>query len=210
MHPTRFVTIICDVASNADTDDPGSVQLVQEILSTSRRVEWDLAHEKLMHYMLQGSGADLEVTARALIIRYDWNPSRNRYTANAAAGIVSKLLEWCDACVVLEPRAFRFSGTRVPRSGLFWEWVEPSEAFDVWFLPGTVPRVMVRRARFDAEQPLADAPPHPLGFPYRTVTLEQPIPCPHCGHYSDSYRDVEQAWICGKCARSFPVGPVEY
>lgn len=203
----RFVGYDGCVTNDSHVPDLESVRKVQEVLRTWRRVEPDAGDEKLMSYMLQGAGADLEVTARALTIRYDWNPCRHRYVTNAAPGIVSKLLEWCKARVVTAPRAFRFPGTLVPRSGLFWELIERSEAFDVWFFPDDAVKVMVRRSRLDAERPLADAPPPPIRFEYRNVNLAQSIACPHCGHVSDSYRDLSGAWLCSKCARSFPVGP---
>lgn len=189
------------------TADLQSVQKVQEILRTWRRVDLQRGDVKLMYFILMGAAADLEVASEALTIRYDWNPSRHRYFPNAAPGIVSKLLEWCGARVIVEPSAFRFSGTCLPRRGLFWARIEPSEAFDVWFFPETEARVMVRRATRDASLPRADTPPRPVRAERRVVTLAHPIACPHCGNFADSYRNLGSAWLCATCARSFPVGP---
>ncbi len=195
------------MAARSDVPDTKIEQQVQEILRTWRRVELLPGDDKLMHYILKGSAADLEVTARALVIRYDWHPSRHRYFANAAPGIVSRLLEWCDARVVTEPRAFRFSGNRVPRRGLFWELVEPSEAFDVWFFPAHIVRVMVRRAKLGTELPVASSPPPSVRARLSVVTLARLHACPHCGHEAKSYRNLGTAWVCGACAQSFSVGP---
>jgi hypothetical protein len=200
--------MIRDVTGQSDPPGEEIVQQVQGILRTWRRVEFLPGDDKLMHYLLKGSAADLEVTARALVIRYDWNPSRHRYDADAAPGIVSKLLEWCDARVVSEPRAFRFSGRKVPPSGLFWELVEPSEAFDVWFFPDPTVRIMVRRAKLDAELPVATSPPPLVRHQVSMVSLARAHACPHCGHEATSYRNLVNAWVCGACARSFPIGPM--
>jgi hypothetical protein len=88
-----------DVTDQPDTPDSTTLHRVQEVLRTWRRVTFLPGDEKLMHYILKGFGADLEVTARAFVVRYDWHPSRHRYFANTAPGIVSKLLEWCEARV---------------------------------------------------------------------------------------------------------------
>lgn len=86
-----------------DTLDHMSLLEVQSILSSWRRAELQPGDEKLLSFIVTGSGADLEVTARALTIRYDWHPSRHKYFASAAPGVVSKLLEWCEARLVTEP-----------------------------------------------------------------------------------------------------------
>lgn len=196
------------MARARNRDDGSHLLHVQEILRTGHRASFGTGETKVMRFVLQGTGADLEVSGRAFTIRFDWNSSRHRYFMDLAPGVVSALLDWCQSSHVTEPRAARFPAERVPRVGyLRAPW--PSIDRDVWFLPGPSVQIFVRQARPGAPSPIPSNPPLPLRAQLRTVVLASPHVCPHCRTEASSYRNLVTAWVCSACARSFPVGATE-
>jgi hypothetical protein len=181
---------------------------VQEILLAGSRAKLKGGASKLTRFILEGSGADLEITEKVFTIRFDWNTARHRYFMDLAPGVVSALLDWCEVSKVVEPLAARFPADRVPRTGYLTTGILRADR-DVWFLPGSPVQLSVRRAEPTSKLPVASALPTPIREPRRTVTLVRPHACPHCGRPSLSYRNLVGAWLCAACARSFPVGPIQ-
>src|SRR5689334_2880273 len=51
---------------------------------------------KMIGFILQKGGADLEISGREFRILFAWNPSRHKYFLDLAPGVLSGLLDWCE------------------------------------------------------------------------------------------------------------------
>src|SRR5450631_2255548 len=126
---------------------------VQGILRTGSRARFGRGASKLMHFILQGVAADLQITERSFIVRFDWNTARHSYFMDLAPGVVSALLEWCEVSTVLEPRAARFAADRIPRFGYLARAFKRADR-NVWFLPGPTVQLFVRCVEPNSNVPL--------------------------------------------------------